>query len=123
MGTNIRDTLTQEHDALHTQFQGLNETPERAAKTRPEHLKKIKDGPPAHAVWEEEVFDPAFKARASRDGRAAYAEVVRPRAHRDDTPATVRPGVVSKQGCGPLRPGDIASPCGIHVSFIRPRAR
>lgn len=76
MKKDILKTLKREHDDLSELFDRLNETTERAEKTRPELLEKIKAGLLPHAVWEEQVFYPAFKARADRDGLVAHAEAV-----------------------------------------------
>lgn len=76
MANDILKTLTKEHDEVSKLLEELNNTTERAEKTRPELLKKIKAALLPHALWEEAVFYPAFKKRADRDGLLAHAEAV-----------------------------------------------
>ena len=76
MAHDILKTLTKEHDAVSKLLEELNSTTERAEKSRPELLKKIKAALLPHALWEEKVFYPEFKKRADRDGLQAHAEAV-----------------------------------------------
>lgn len=76
MASDILKTLKKEHDHLSELFEELNNTTERAAKGRPELLKKIKAALLPHALWEEAVLYPEFKKRADRDGKQAHAEAV-----------------------------------------------
>jgi hemerythrin-like domain-containing protein len=70
----ILKTLRSEHDELRTLFEQINETTDRAKKTRTELLTKVEEGLLPHAKWEEEVFYPALRERADRDGKKAIAE-------------------------------------------------
>ena len=72
----ILKTLQAEHDALRALFEDMEATTDRATKTRGELLAKIKQGLLPHAKWEEQVFYPAFKERADRDGLKTHAEAV-----------------------------------------------
>jgi hemerythrin-like domain-containing protein len=70
----ILKTLRSEHDELRGLFQQINDTTDRAVKTRTELLGKVEGGLLPHAKWEEEVFYPAIRERADRDGKKAIAE-------------------------------------------------
>ncbi|KFN49478.1 hemerythrin domain-containing protein [Arenimonas composti] len=72
----ILTTLKAEHDALRELFARIDETTDRAEKTRAELLMKIEQNLIPHAKWEESVFYPAFRERADRDGRKTYAEAM-----------------------------------------------
>src|SRR6476659_9395878 len=72
----ILKTLQAEHDALRGLFEDMEATTDRASKKRSDLLGKIKDGLLPHAKWEEQVFYPAFKERADRDGLKTHAEAV-----------------------------------------------
>ncbi|WP_305805138.1 hemerythrin domain-containing protein [Stenotrophomonas sp. YIM B06876] len=76
MAADILKTLKEEHDHLRDLFKKMEGTTERAEKGRQELLAKIQQGLVPHAVWEEQVFYPAFKARADRDGLKTHAEAV-----------------------------------------------
>ncbi len=76
MARDILKTLTDEHDELRTLFEKMGKTTERASKGRQELLEKIQAGLLPHATWEEEVFYPAFKQRADRDGLQTHAEAI-----------------------------------------------
>jgi hemerythrin-like domain-containing protein len=70
----ILRTLGSEHDALRSLFDQINDTTDRARKSRSELLAKVESGLLPHAKWEEEVFYPAVRDRADRDGKKAIAE-------------------------------------------------
>ena len=76
MDRDILKTLKAEHDELRELFKKMDKTTERSDKGRRELLEKIKDGLLPHSVWEEQVFYPAFKQRADRDGLQAHAEAI-----------------------------------------------
>ena len=76
MARDILKTLKAEHDEIRGLFDKLNETTDRAIKTRSELLAKIDEGLLPHAKWEEKVFYPAFAARAERDGLQTHAEAI-----------------------------------------------
>ena len=76
MARDILKTLQTEHDAVRALFDKINDTTDRAVKTRAELLDDIEDALIPHAKWEELVFYPAFKERADRDGLKAHAEAV-----------------------------------------------
>ena len=76
MPRDILKTLADEHDQVRKLFEQLNDTTDRAAKTRTELLAKIDQGLLPHAKWEEMVFYPAFAARAERDGLKTHAEAI-----------------------------------------------
>lgn len=76
MARDILKTLKAEHDELRGLFEKLNDTTDRAEKTRAELLAKIDQGLLPHAKWEEAVFYPAFLARAERDGQKTHAEAI-----------------------------------------------
>ncbi len=73
---NILKTLTTEHNDLRELFAQMEKTTDRAAKSREDLLNKIEKGLLPHAKWEENVFYPAFKARADRDGLKTHAEAL-----------------------------------------------
>ena len=72
----ILKTLQAEHDEVRGLFEDMEGTTDRAAKKRGDLLQKIKSGLLPHAKWEEQVFYPAFKERADRDGLKTHAEAV-----------------------------------------------
>jgi hemerythrin-like domain-containing protein len=76
MARDILKTLKQEHDELRDLFEQLKSTTDRASKTRTDLLQKIDENLLVHAKWEEQVFYPAFKARADRDGLQTHAEAL-----------------------------------------------
>ena len=74
MAQDILKTLKDEHDALRRLFAEAKETTDRAVKTRAELLERIENGLIPHAKWEEQVFYPAFRERADREGLQVIAE-------------------------------------------------
>jgi hypothetical protein len=76
MARDILKTLKAEHAALKALFETMEDTTDRAKKTRAEILTSIEAALLPHAKWEELVFYPAFKARADRDGLKTHAEAV-----------------------------------------------
>lgn len=76
MARDILKTLKSEHDALRKLFKDMEDTTDRARKTRAEILADIEAGLIPHAKWEELVFYPAFQERADRDGLKTHAEAV-----------------------------------------------
>jgi hemerythrin-like domain-containing protein len=76
MARDILKTLKSEHAALKELFGMMEDTTDRAKKTRAELLASIEAALLPHAKWEELVFYPAFKARADRDGLKTHAEAV-----------------------------------------------
>jgi hemerythrin-like domain-containing protein len=76
MPRDILKTLKAEHAALKALFETMEDTTDRAKKTRAEILASIEAALLPHAKWEELVFYPAFKARADRDGLKTHAEAV-----------------------------------------------
>ena len=76
MARDILKTLKSEHDELRKLFKDMEQTTDRAKKTRGDLLADIEAGLIPHAKWEELVFYPAFKERADRDGQKTYAEAV-----------------------------------------------
>jgi hemerythrin-like domain-containing protein len=70
----ILKTLRGEHDLLRGLFAQLDATTDRAVKTRSELVGKVEASLLPHAQWEEEVFYPAIRERADRDGKKAIAE-------------------------------------------------
>lgn len=76
MARDILKTLQTEHDTVRALFDKINDTTDRAAKTRGGLLEDIEDALIPHAKWEELVFYPAFKQRADRDGLKTHAEAV-----------------------------------------------
>lgn len=72
----ILKTLQSEHDELRNLFEEMEATTDRAARKRETLLAKIKQGLLPHAKWEEQVFYPAFKERADRDGLKTHAEAM-----------------------------------------------
>lgn len=85
MARSILKTLKTEHDDLRGLFAQMEDTTDRAKKQRADLLKKIEAGLVPHAKWEEDVFYPAFKARADRDGLKTHAEAVAEHAAVEDT--------------------------------------
>ena len=76
MARDILKTLKTEHEALHSLFEEMKSTTDRAKKSRAELLEKIEASLMPHAKWEEQVFYPEFKKRADRDGLQTHAEAV-----------------------------------------------
>lgn len=76
MPRDILKTLKEEHDVLRELFAELRKTTDRGVKTRTTLLEQIEGNLIPHAKWEEEVFYPAFRDRADRDGLQTYAEAV-----------------------------------------------
>jgi hemerythrin-like domain-containing protein len=76
MARDILKTLKDEHDTLRSLFDQMKETTDRAKKTRTELLDTIEANLLPHAKWEEQVFYPAFKERADRDGLQTHAEAL-----------------------------------------------
>lgn len=72
----ILKTLQAEHDKVRSLFEDIKDTTDRAKKTRTELLEEIESSLLPHAKWEEEVFYPAFRERADRDGLQTHAEAV-----------------------------------------------
>jgi hemerythrin-like domain-containing protein len=72
----ILRTLKSEHDELRDMFEKLNDTTDRAIRTRQDLLSDIETALVLHAKWEEEVFYPAFRERADRDGLQIHAEAI-----------------------------------------------
>jgi hemerythrin-like domain-containing protein len=72
----ILKTLQEEHDTLRKLFDDMKSTTDRAKKTRADLLDQIESNLLPHAKWEEQVFYPAFKERADRDGLQTHAEAV-----------------------------------------------
>ncbi|MGY3266408.1 hemerythrin domain-containing protein [Lysobacter sp. HA35] len=69
----ILSTLKSEHDQLRALFDQVNATTDRAEKTRLELLQKIEAALVPHAKWEELVFYPALKSRASHEQKLLWA--------------------------------------------------
>src|SRR6476620_11031612 len=76
MARHILKTLQAEHDTLRNLFAKMKDTTDRAVKTRGTLLEEIEANLIPHAKWEEQVFYPAFKERADRDGLQTHAEAV-----------------------------------------------
>ena len=76
MARSILTTLKTEHDALRALFEEVEGTTDRAVKTRGDLLEDIEAHLIPHAKWEEQVFYPAFKERADRDGLKTHAEAL-----------------------------------------------
>lgn len=76
MARDILKTLKSEHDALRELFSQMEDTTDRAKKTRADLLADIEASLIPHAKWEEEVFYPAFAERADRDGLKTHAEAI-----------------------------------------------
>ena len=76
MARDILKTLQEEHDTLRKLFEDMKGTTDRAEKTRTQLLEKIEQNLLPHAKWEEQVFYPAFKERADRDGLQTHAEAL-----------------------------------------------
>jgi hemerythrin-like domain-containing protein len=76
MARDILKTLKDEHDTLRSMFEEMKGTTDRARKTRTELLDRIEASLLPHAKWEEQVFYPAFKERADRDGLQTHAEAL-----------------------------------------------
>jgi hemerythrin-like domain-containing protein len=74
MARDILKTLKDEHDALQRLFEEAKGTTDRAVKTRVDLLENIENSLIPHAKWEEDVFYPAFRERADRDGVQVIAE-------------------------------------------------
>lgn len=76
MARDILKTLQAEHDTLRDLFAKMKDTTDRAVKTRATLLEDIEANLMPHAKWEEQVFYPAFKERADRDGLQTWAEAL-----------------------------------------------
>lgn len=76
MARDILKTLKSEHDELRKLFEQVNNTTDRALKTRADLLDRIEANLMPHAKWEEQVFYPEFLRRADRDGQKVHAEAV-----------------------------------------------
>lgn len=76
MPRDILKTLKSEHDDLRALFKKMEDTTDRARKTRADLLAEIEANLVPHAKWEELVFYPAFRDRADRDGLKTHAEAV-----------------------------------------------
>ncbi|KGQ18485.1 Hemerythrin HHE cation binding protein [Lysobacter dokdonensis DS-58] len=76
MARDILKTLKDEHDQVREMFEQVKDTTDRAVKTRVELLDKIENALIPHAKWEEQVFYPAFKERADREGLQTHAEAL-----------------------------------------------
>jgi hemerythrin-like domain-containing protein len=76
MARDILKTLQAEHDKVRALFDDMKGTTDRALKTRADLLEQIEANLMPHAKWEEQVFYPAFKERADRDGLQTHAEAV-----------------------------------------------
>lgn len=76
MARDILKTLKAEHDALRELFSQMEDTSDRAKKSRSDILKKVEANLLPHAKWEETVFYPAFAERADRDGLQTHAEAI-----------------------------------------------
>lgn len=76
MARDILKTLKNEHDELRKLFKDMEDTTDRAKKSRGDLLADIEAGLIPHAKWEELVLYPAFQARADRDGLKTHAEAV-----------------------------------------------
>jgi hemerythrin-like domain-containing protein len=76
MARDILKTLADEHDTVRSLFEKLKDTTDRALKTRADLLEEIETSLIPHAKWEEQVFYPAFKERADRDGLQTHAEAL-----------------------------------------------
>lgn len=76
MARDILKTLKSEHDDLRKLFKDMEDTTDRAKKSRGDLLADIEAGLIPHAKWEELVFYPAFKERADREGLKTHAEAV-----------------------------------------------
>src|SRR6476469_6488169 len=76
MARDILKTLQAEHDKVRALFDDMKGTTDRAKKTRTDLLEEIESNLMLHAKWEEQVFYPAFKERADRDGLQTHAEAV-----------------------------------------------
>ena len=76
MPRDILKTLKTEHDAVRALFDQIKDTTDRAKKSRTELLDRIEAALLPHAKWEEQVFYPAFRDRADRDGLQVHAEAV-----------------------------------------------
>jgi hemerythrin-like domain-containing protein len=73
---NILQTLKAEHEQLRSLFEQLDATTDRAEKTRTQLLEKIERVLIPHSKWEEQVFYPAFAARADNAGLKSHAEAI-----------------------------------------------
>jgi hemerythrin superfamily protein len=76
MTRDILKTLKEEHDAVRALFAELKDTTDCGVKKREGLLEEIEANLLPHAKWEEQVFYPAFKERADRDGLQTHAEAL-----------------------------------------------
>jgi len=72
----ILATLSNEHAALRGLFERLNETTDKAEKTRTALLREVQTALIPHAKWEELVFYPAFAKRANHEQLLQHAEAI-----------------------------------------------
>ena len=70
----ILTTLAAEHAEVRSLFEELKDTTDRAIKGRTELLAEIEAKLMPHAKWEEQVFYPAFRERADREGLQTVSE-------------------------------------------------
>ena len=76
MTKNAIDLLKKDHEKVRKLLGELTETSNRAAKTRPELLKKITEELERHTTVEEEIFYPAFKAAGGSEFKKMNFEAV-----------------------------------------------
>lgn len=85
MARDILKTLKTEHNLVRDLFKQMEATTDRAAKGRADLLARIEANLMPHAKWEEQVFYPAFKERADRDGLKTHAEALLEHASVEET--------------------------------------
>jgi hemerythrin-like domain-containing protein len=71
---NAIDMLKEDHDHVRRLLAQLSETTARAAKTRPDLLKKIATEVQIHTRLEEEIFYPAFREAGGSDHEKMFFE-------------------------------------------------
>lgn len=76
MAKDILKTLQSEHDTLRELFAQIKDSTDRAKVKRNNLLAEIEANLMPHTKWEEQVFYPAFKERADRDGLKMHAEAL-----------------------------------------------
>lgn len=74
MPKNAIDMLKEDHDHVRRLLAQLSETTARAAKTRPDLLKKIATEVQIHTRLEEEIFYPAFREAGGSDHEKMFFE-------------------------------------------------
>lgn len=116
MARDILKTLKAEHEALRTLFDKMNDTTDRAEKTRAGLLEQIEANLVPHAKWEEKVFYPAFAARADRDGLKTHAEAVVEHKAVEDT-------VIPEVKAAPIDSPDFAGRVKVFGEFIDHHAK